>query len=299
MPSAETYVTYHRTTYPYIDPTQPKLSCAGKTVLITGGGYGIGKGIARSFASASTTNLILVGRTLTALQATKAELEAEFPSTRVHIYSVDITDSAAVSDLFTKVSSSMGVVNVLVNNAAYLSEISTLRDSDLKDWWRGFEVNILGTMTMTQAFLRQGQDQVGNGEKGNEKGKVVININTSVAHYGVFPTYSSYTGSKMASARITECLQAEEPDVRFVSLQPGGVDTAMYAKFHMPEDYAMTDIRLPGDTCVWLASDEADFLRGRFVWTNWDVRELMARKERIVREKELTTMLKPIEGDLY
>ncbi|KAK8041126.1 hypothetical protein PG994_014133 [Apiospora phragmitis] len=273
MPTAETYVTYHRQTYPFIDPTQPRLSCAGKNVLVTGGGYGIGKGIARSFAKAKSTNLFLVGRTGSILEQTKATLEAEFPGVRVHVLPADITNEVAVNDLFAKATADFGPIDVLVNNAAFLPAVSGLKDATLTDWWR---------------------DQV-RGRNG-----VVININTSVAHYGVFPTYSSYTASKMAALRMTECFQAEHPeDVRFVSLQPGGVDTEMYAKFHMPDDYPMTDIDLPSDTCVWLASGEADFLAGRFVWTNWDAEELIKRKETIIKEKELQSMLKPIEGDLF
>ncbi|TGJ77088.1 hypothetical protein E0Z10_g10793 [Xylaria hypoxylon] len=290
MTSAETYVTYHRNTYPYIDPTQPKLSCAGKNVLITGGGYGIGKGIARSFAKAKADNLILVGRTRSILDGTKGELEAEFPSTKIHVFSADITNIEAVGELFVSVTSSLGPIDVVVNNAAFLSAVSTLQEANLTNWWRGFEVNVLGTATVTQAFLKT---------KPAGLKATVVNINTSVAHYGVFPTYSSYAASKMAALRMTECFQAECPDVRFVSLQPGGVDTDMYAKFHMPEDYAMTDIQLPSDTCVWLASEEAAFLAGRFIWTNWDVQELIQRQDKIVSEKELTSMLKPIEGDLY
>ncbi|KAF2135658.1 uncharacterized protein K452DRAFT_260349 [Aplosporella prunicola CBS 121167] len=290
MPSAETYATYHRETYPYIDPSQAKLSSEGKTVVVTGGGYGIGKGIAKSFAKSKAANLILVGRTRSILEATKAELEAEYPATRVRVFAADITDSTAITELFADVTVTLGPVDVVVNNAAFLSAISTIKDADLKNWWRGFEVNVLGTTTVIQAFLRT--------KPASRKG-VVININTSVAHYGVFPTYSSYTASKMASLRMTECFQAENPEVRFISLQPGGVDTQMYAQFHMPEDYAMTDIQLPSDTSVWLASDEAEFLAGRLVWTNWDAEELLKRKDDIVAGKELTTMLKPIEGDLY
>ncbi|KAH6651610.1 hypothetical protein BKA67DRAFT_571350 [Truncatella angustata] len=290
MPSAETYTTYHRTTYPYIDPTQPKFSCAGKNVLVTGGGYGIGKGIARSFAKARASNLILLGRTSSILEETKAELEAEFPSTKVHISPADITDAAAINKIFNFSVSELGHVDIVVNNAAFLPTISALKDADLKNWWRGFEVNVLGTATVTQAFLKTKPA----GLKGT-----VISINTSVAHYGIFPGYSAYVASKMASQRMNESFQAESSDVRFISLQPGGVDTEMYAKFHMPEDYAMTDIQLPSDTCVWLASDEAEFLGGRFVWTNWDAEELIKRKDTIISEKELTSMVKPIEGDLY
>ena len=177
-----------------------------------------------------------------------------------------------------------------MNNAAFLPDVSPLKSTDLKNWWRGFEVNVLGTATVTRSYLVTKAE----GHKG-----VVININTSVAHYGVFPTYSSYVASKMAALRMTECFQAEAPEVRFVSLQPGGVDTEMYAKFEMPEDYAMTDNSLPSDMTVWLASDEADFVGGRLIWTNWDVEELIQRKDEIVEKNHLVTGLRPIEGDLY
>lgn len=46
-----------------------------------------------------------------------------------------------------------------------------------------------------------------------------------------------------------------------------------YQKFDKPE--------LPGHTAVWLCSDEARFLRGKFIWCNWDVDELKAKKDEI------------------
>ena len=291
MPSAETYTSeYHRITYPYIDPSQPRLSTSGKTVLITGGGYGIGAGIARSFARSCSSNIILTGRTLARLNDCKSSLEAEFPKSKIHVFAVDITDADAVDKVFSAAISSIAPIDIVVNNAAFLPEISPIKSADLKDWWRGFEVNVLGTATVTRAFLATKPE----GHKG-----VVININTSVSHYGVFPAYSSYVASKMAALRMTECFQAENPEVRFVSLQPGGVQTDMYAKFKMPEDYAMTDLSLPSDMSVWLSSEEADFVGGRLIWTNWDAQELVRRKEEIITKNHLTTGLRPIEGDLY
>nr|ANM86577.1 putative short-chain dehydrogenase/reductase [Cladonia uncialis subsp. uncialis]AUW31360.1 putative short-chain dehydrogenase/reductase [Cladonia uncialis subsp. uncialis] len=291
MPSAETYTSeFHRTSYAYIDPSQPRLSTSGKTVLITGGGYGIGAGIARSFARSSASNIILTGRTLSRLNEHKASLEAEFPKTKVQVFTMDITDAEGVDKVFSTVVSSVAPIDIVVNNAAFLPEISPIKNADLKDWWRGFEVNVLGTATVTRTFLATKPE----GRKG-----VVININTSVAHYGVFPAYSSYVASKMAVLRMTESFQAENPEVRFTSLQPGGVQTEMYAKFKMPEDYAMTDLSLPSDMSVWLSSDEADFVGGRLIWTNWDAEELVKRKEEIISKNHLTTGLRPIEGDLY
>ena len=46
---------------------------------------------------------------------------------------------------------------------------------------------------------------------------------------------------------------------------------------------------LPASFCVWLASGESDFLKGRFVWANWDVNEMKAKAEEIVG-KDLLTM---------
>lgn len=291
MPSAETYThEYHRTSYPYIDPSQPRLSTAGKTVYITGGGYGIGAGIARSFARSFASNIILTGRTLSKLNDCKSSLEAEFPKSKVHVFAVDITDADGVDKVFSTVVSSIAPIDIVVNNAAFLPQISPIKSADLRDWWRGFEVNVLGTATVTRAFLAT---------KPADRRGVVININTSVAHYGVFPAYSSYVASKMAALRMTESFQAENPEVRFVSLQPGGVQTEMYDKFKMPEDYAMTDLSLPSDMSVWLASDEADFVGGRLIWTNWDAEELIRKKEEIIANNHLTTGLKPIEGNLY
>jgi hypothetical protein len=48
-------------------------------------------------------------------------------------------------------------------------------------------------------------------------------------------------------------------------------------------------VRLPGDFAVWLASPEASFLTGRFVWAQWDVDELLTLKERLAANPALLT----------
>lgn len=42
-------------------------------------------------------------------------------------------------------------------------------------------------------------------------------------------------------------------------------------------------VELPAHFAVWLTSPEADFLKGRLVWSNWDVEEMMARKDEILQ----------------
>ena len=53
-------------------------------------------------------------------------------------------------------------------------------------------------------------------------------------------------------------------------------------------------VQLPGNFCVWLASPEAEFLKGKFIWANWDVEELKGRKEEIQSSRLLTWMLEGV-----
>ena len=54
--------TYHKATYPALDPTRPELSAKGKSIVITGGGTGIGAETAKYFAKAGASLIALLGR---------------------------------------------------------------------------------------------------------------------------------------------------------------------------------------------------------------------------------------------
>ena len=69
--------TRHSIAYPAVSPSIPALSTAGKTILITGGGTGLGPLLAHAFASSGATKIAILGRTASSLQATKTAMEAE------------------------------------------------------------------------------------------------------------------------------------------------------------------------------------------------------------------------------
>jgi NAD(P)-dependent dehydrogenase (short-subunit alcohol dehydrogenase family) len=257
--------------YPAVSPTRPELSVKGKSVLVTGGGYGIGSSIAHAFAAAGAARIAISGRTESKLKSTAEEPNAAYPSTTTYYYIADVTDAAAVASMFE----SFGAADILINNAGLLSDVVPLKTVDLKSWWRGFEVDILGTATVTQNFLRtkkSGQDAV------------VISLNTVAAHWGGIPGFTSYAASKAAELRLVEGLQVENPDVRFVSVHPGFVETDMGGKAREGgvAGLAVSELELAAQFILWLASPEADFLRGKFTWANWDVEELKAKKSEIV-----------------
>lgn len=52
--------------------------------------------------------------------------------------------------------------------------------------------------------------------------------------------------------------------------------------------YIYTSVELPASFAVWIVSTEAEFLRGKFVWSNWDIEELKAKKEHLLSTDDLT-----------
>lgn len=122
------------------------------------------------------------------------------------------------------------------------------------------------------------------------------------------PGLSAYVSSKLAQGKVYEFLAAENPGIFVATVDPGMVETATFNRTgatvdQVPIDTGMLPLRplarpltanscarkeadfcflvqLPAHFLVWMASPEAEFLRGRCAWANWDVDELKALKEK-------------------
>ncbi|CZT43556.1 uncharacterized protein RSE6_03617 [Rhynchosporium secalis] len=271
----------HFNPYPRLDPTLLSAEFSGKTILITGGGYGIGAGIAKSFAQANVSNIILVGRTEAKLRSTAASL-SNFKNTKVSYRKVDIASKFDVEALFNSLDVSP---DVLVNNAGLLAEPVNFMDANLDDFWDVFKTNVYGTALVTQTYLRH-RKALNNGEAAAPA--VVLTINSLMAYSIRVPTLASYAASKAALARLSEILGSDIPETvaRFISIHPGVVATDMNVKSGFGASVLKTDMKLTGDFIAWTASEEASFLAGRFVSVNWDVDEIVQRKPEIL-EKDL------------
>lgn len=279
------------TPYDRLSPLRVQNEFANKSVLITGGGKGIGAAIAKSFAEAGVACIHISGRDQKSLEATTKEITRSFPKVQVISHVTDIVSASDVAQLFKSIGTES--LDVLVNNAGYMPNACPFVDADLHDWWRGFEVNILGTAQITQAFLwhrraiskQQGQPL---------SPAVVLNLNTGAALNYPVPSSTSYASSKAALARFNELLAVDVPEseARFVALHPGVVKTDMYDRSPGASLAPVTEAKLTGDWVVWAASKEADFLSGRFAWVNWDVGELVSKKSEILEGDLLKTDLK-------
>ncbi|KAF2114351.1 putative short-chain dehydrogenase [Lophiotrema nucula] len=274
--------TFHTTTYAAIDPTNATLSAKDKVILITGGGRGIGKAIALSFATAGAKAVVILGRTQSTLEeATKditAAAKAHGHDTTIRFYAVDICADSAVSTAFREVSEEFGSVDVVINNAGDLF-LGTITECNIAEYWHSFEINVKGTLHCMQALLRNSTP---------ERTSTFINVSTIGITMNGYPGWSAYGASKIAAFKMAKGMVAEVGGkVRVFSINPGRVATEMARKAGIP---TFDDAELPGGFCVWLAATaEADFLQGRLVSCNWDVNELLGMREKIVG-KDLLTM---------
>lgn len=232
--------TWHHTTYPAISENDPALSAKGKIVFITGGGRGIGRAVAKSFAIAKADGIFLIGRNendlfQTAKIATKAAREVSKSTTTIRFTVADITDTHAVSAAVQQAISVYGRIDVLVQNAGYLDSHRSVVDFDLEDYWRTFEVNVKGGITVIQEFLKS---------KPNT-GATLINISSGAGHLPYIPGYSSYSASKLSLAKIVEYVQHENPSLCVFNINPGAIATEMQAKsggLAAPDDIGMAKI---------------------------------------------------------
>jgi NAD(P)-dependent dehydrogenase (short-subunit alcohol dehydrogenase family) len=126
---------WHVDTYDAINPTRPELSQAGKVIVITGAGQGIGRETVDAYAQAGATTFHILGRTQRTLEETKNIIEKKYHSVQVTVHVADISDKNAVE----KAAKSIGTWDVLAANAGYLPEPALITENP-EDWWKAFEV---------------------------------------------------------------------------------------------------------------------------------------------------------------
>jgi short-subunit dehydrogenase len=285
LPSFETSFakTYHKKPYLRLDPTQPSVSAAGKTILITAGHTGIGFSIAQNFTIAGASHVILLARRAEVLQAAAKELSTAHPKTQFHLFVASITDAPKIKEVFSEIRSQISSnIDVLVTSAALIASSGDALDTTSEELTATFDTNFFANVNLVKEFLAD------ISQLESSKEKVILDISSEAAHI-VIPKTSAYGISKLAFTQWLAHVQQDMADkpLRIHSFHPGAVLTDAARGFGMTEEsLPWDDVQLPGQFAVWLASNEATFLKGRFVWGNWDVEELVARKAEFESNKE-------------
>lgn len=220
------------------------MSLHGKTVLVTGAGLGLGGAIAKAMANEGAS-LVICDIDLDALSAT--ENAVKLSGAKCLALECDVSNSAAVDQMFAKAADQFGTVDVLVNNAAHIPNspqeterrnlhyaymttpvprrslgiVASLTDEDWLKWWN---VNMHGVFYCTRAALRLMQPQ--------QSGRI-INI-ASVAGLGAGSVHSpGYSAAKAGVISLTQttALDVAGANIYVNAIACGGVQTPPFEAY--------------------------------------------------------------------
>lgn len=187
---------------------------AGKVAVVTGGGSGVGKAVARLFLSHGA-RVVIAGRDAEKLRRTADELNA---GEDLRFAPADVSDPKQCEALMRTVAQTFGHVDVLVNNAGTNLKDRTLRELTTEAWDRMIRANLDGAFYCIRAVL---PDMVAR------KDGVIVNV-VSVAGKRANPLGgAAYVAAKFGMGALGLVLSNEEKDsgVRVSNIYPGEIDT--------------------------------------------------------------------------
>ena len=235
--------------------------------LVTGGGRGIGANIARRLAE-DGWDVIVAARTLEQVEAVADEVNGR-------AVALDVTDREAVE----RVVADAGPVDLLVANAGIASRGDATWEIDTDDWWRTFEVNVLGVHLCCRAVIP------GMLERGT--GRIVIT--GSGAAYLPGQRTTAYPASKAAVCRYGESLAGElEGRIPVFFFSPGLVRTDMTS--WAPDDAPWTPPELAPRLVAALATGRYDALAGRYLHAEHDDLDDLLSRIDDVRSQDLNAI---------
>ena len=190
------------------------MKLTGRTVLVTGGGTGIGRALAEQLA-AKDNSVLICGRRLGPLEDTAAG------SSYIHPYRCDLTSSDDIQSMLEAIERDGHRVDTLICNAAILGFDSLAGGLDLREAKQIIEANLIGPIELTQRMLdtlRAASDPT-------------IIIVGSPAGLGPIAHTPIYSSSKAGLHAYTLCLRYHlDREVRVIEVFPPTVDTPMIAE---------------------------------------------------------------------
>jgi NAD(P)-dependent dehydrogenase (short-subunit alcohol dehydrogenase family) len=274
-----------------IDPKNNQLP-SPFVVVITGAGKGIGYSVSIAYAQAGASGIVIASRTKSDLDKLEAEIKQINSKCEVLSAVCDTTKKSEVDDLAAKTKQKFGRLDVVVANAGVISKylpdgsLPNILEDDL-DFGRVIDINLIGSALTGQAFIPLLKATP------LPSPRAYIGM-TSLASHSVSSvmTPAAYNTSKIAMNRLCEHISAdhlEKDGVQAFAMHPGAVLTPQTQhhstkKGDFWESLLEDDPKLVGGWCTWLTRERREWLSGRYVSVNWDVKDLEGMKDRIVNE---------------
>ncbi len=235
-----------------------------EVAVITGGGRGIGKGIAESLSEAGAKVVVAARRTHEIENVAKSINEKGGQALAV---TTDVTADDQLDQLARKTTDYFGKISIWVNNAGGSPMRMPLKELPRKEWDKTIALNLtsiyIGTITAAR-YMEQGS---------------IINI-TSGAGTGPVPGSAHYGAAKAGTNSLTWTLAAElAPKIRVNAVAPGAIPTEVMltaiGKTEKQLDEVLEEWNIPlgrlgtpqdiGAACVYLASEAASWVSGEII----------------------------------
>jgi NAD(P)-dependent dehydrogenase (short-subunit alcohol dehydrogenase family) len=236
----------------------------GKVAVVTGGGQGIGEGIAKNFAEAGAS-VVVAARHVERVNRVADEINAA--GGRALAVPTDVTDRAALTALADTAVSHFGGLHVWVNNAGGSPVRTPLRAISEADWDACLRLN-LTAVWMASVIAAERMTEGGS----------IINV-TSPAATRAVPGSGHYSAAKAGVNALTLTMSVElAPSIRVNGIAPGFVPTEVMMtalEMDVPALEKMADARIPlkrlgtpddmGGAALYLASDAGSWVTGQTI----------------------------------
>ena len=201
------------------------MKTTGNTILVTGGGSGIGLALARRWHDAGN-NVIITGRNTAKLDAAIAGRP------NMAAVSLDVTDADAIAAFAKEIVAKHPGLNVLVNNAGIMSAEDASAKRDLTEAEATVVTNILGPIRLTDALVDHLAAQADS---------AIVNVTSGLA-FVPFPKAPTYSATKAAMHSYSVALRIQlEGKVEVIELAPPAVRTDLTPGQSTRENYMPLD----------------------------------------------------------
>jgi NAD(P)-dependent dehydrogenase (short-subunit alcohol dehydrogenase family) len=240
-----------------------------RSVLVTGGGRGIGAATAQRCAQAGWAVAVNFTRDPAAAQAVVERIRND--GGRALAVQADVADEAQVLAMFARIDAELPPLAGLVNNAGVVDVGARVDTMSLARWQRMFAINVFGSFLCAREALKRLSTRHGGA------GGAIVNLSSAAARLGSPGQYVDYAAAKGAIDTFTLGLAKEVANegVRVNAVRPGIIDTDIHASGGQPERAQQLAPQVPmqrpgsadevAQAIVWLLSDAASYTTGSII----------------------------------
>lgn len=228
------------------------MNFENKVCIVTGAASGIGKATAELLAKQGA-KLSLMDINEEKINGFAEELRKN--GTDVIEFCFDISDVAEIKNMINETLEHFGKIDVLINNAGIYKGEPDFENQDISDWKKLIDINIIGTMAMTQAVLPAMKKQ--------HSGRI-INLGSVAATYGI--SYMiTYSTTKGAIHSFTKALskQVAEYGINVNTVAPGNIREDLTVGADMSFMGRAGSYEECANVICFLASEEASYVTGQ------------------------------------